>query len=289
MENKITVVIPAFNEEVAISRVLDQLGRSIYSPSIIVVDDGSTDNTKYIAQEKEFVHVISHKHNKGYGASIKTGILACDTEYVALFDGDGQHRVEEFEKLYKNISDNHMIVGNRGLARQTKLNRKPGKMILGWFVNLLSNRKIPDFNSGLRIFHTETIRKYLHLMPDGFSFSTTSTVALNSMGYNVEYVTIKVANRVGRSSNVKIFRDGFKTIMLILNLTMLFNPFKIFFPVSIGLFVVSFMSFLFSGVTGSFDLTDGMVLGFVTGILVFFMGLLAEQIAAMRRQLNLIK
>lgn len=281
---KYTVIIPAFNEGDVIEKVLISL-QQLPELKVIVIDDGSTDDTAEKVKAMG-VRLISHPVNRGYGAALKTGIKAADTEFVATYDGDGQHRLEDLENLMKVAPDWDMVVGERGKDSHRPLARRPGKAILAWLVNKLSNRKIPDFNSGLRVFRTSVIRKYLHLMPDGFSLSTTSTVALNSMGYGVKYVPIVVLEREGRKSSVKMARDGMRTIMLIVNLTVLFSPMRIFFPVSFFCFLLSFVYFLVYAITIRVHITPSMTMLFITGILIFFLGVVCEQISAIRREMN---
>jgi glycosyltransferase involved in cell wall biosynthesis len=281
---KYTVIIPAFNEGDVIEKVLISL-QQLSELKIIVIDDGSTDDTAEKVKAMG-VRLISHPVNRGYGAALKTGFKAADTEFVATYDGDGQHRLEDLENLMKVAPDWDMVVGERGEDSHRPLARRPGKAVLSWLVNKLSNRKIPDFNSGLRVFRTSVIRRYLHLMPDGFSLSTTSTVALNSMGYGVKYVPIKVLEREGRKSSVKMARDGMRTIMLIVNLTVLFSPMRIFFPVSFACFILSFVYFLVYAITIRIHITPSMTMLFITGILIFFLGVVCEQISAIRREMN---
>jgi len=279
-----TVVIPAFNEGDVIEKVLTPL-KEVSNLKIIVIDDGSSDDTAALAQAMG-VHVISHPVNRGHGAALKTGIRAADTEFVATYDGDGQHRIEDLVKLMQIAPEYDMVVGARGKDSHRPLMRRPGKAILARLVNMLSKRKIPDFNSGLRVFRTTVIRRYLHLMPDGFSLSTTSTVALNSMGYGVKYEPIQVLKREGRKSSVKMARDGMRTIMLIINLTVLFNPMRIFLPVSFFCFALSFAYFILYSFLIRIHVTASMTLLFVTGMLIFFLGVVCEQISAIRREIN---
>lgn len=280
-----TIIIPAYNEGKVIGKVLDALAKPEGCQEIIVIDDGSKDNTYEEALAKN-VTVIKHHKNKGYGAALKTGINACKTPYLILYDGDGQHRIQDLLSIAKNMHNFDMLVGARSKDSHKPLVRRPGKAILSAFVNLLSQSKIPDINSGLRAFKTETIKKYLHLMPNGFSFSTTSTVALNSMGYDVAYTPIVVQAREGNKSSVKIFRDGFRTLMLILNLTVLFNPLKVFVPMAMAFVGGSIIYFIYYSIIERVHVTTSMALMGITGVLIFFMGIVCEQVSAIRRELN---
>ncbi len=285
MSDFYSIIIPCYNEGDVIGPVLEKLGKPEGCAEVIVIDDGSSDETGSIAESKG-AKVITHEVNRGYGAGLKTGILNAKTPYVVLFDGDGQHRIEDLMKIVAVAQEYDMVVGARGSDSHQLAIRKPGKKILGWFVNLLSDREVPDINSGLRSFKVSTIKKYLHLMPEGFSFSTTSTVAFNRMKYKVHYIPIVVLAREGRKSSVKIFRDGFRTIMLITNLTVLFNPMKVFLPIAMLMFLSSFVYFLIYAITIRVHITPSMTMLFVSGILIFCMGILCEQVSATRRELN---
>jgi hypothetical protein len=164
--------------------------------------------------------------------------------------------------------------------------RWPGKVLLGIFANILTRQAIPDLNSGLRSFRVSVIRKYLHLMPSGFSFSTTSTIALLSMGYSVSYVPIVVRKRDGRKSTVRIFSDGMRVMLLLVNLTTLFNPLRVFLPVSVSLVFGSALYFVLYCLFVSVDVTPLMVMLFITGVLVFLLGAVCEQVSAIRRELH---
>ena len=285
---RFTIIIPMYNEESVIGEFLAELIPSVKDDAqIIVVDDRSTDDSKAIVQSFEDVVCVAHSVNKGYGAALKTGISEAKTEYVLFADADGQHRVEDIISLIDYTDDYDMLVGARGSDSHKPLIRRPGKWLLRSIVNVLSHTKIPDFNSGLRIVKTKTIRQYIHLMPNGFSFSTTSTVALNNLGYNVKYIPIVVEKRSGRKSNVRIFSDGIRTLKLIIGLTVMFNAFNFFvIPaiVLLGIIVVSFLLVFFQ--TGSTDITDSMVMFFLTSVQLFMMGVVADQISEIRKKQN---
>ncbi len=283
-----SIIIPAYNEGAVIGRVLGEFGRPAGCHEIIVVDDGSTDNTAEAARSAG-ARVISHRHNKGYGAALKTGIEAAASEFVVCCDGDGQHRIDDVLTVANaamNGPQFDMVVGVRGRDSRQDWLRRPGKAILCWFANLLTHRRIPDLNSGLRAFRAETIRKYLHLMPSGFSFSTTSSIAMLRMGYNVEYVPIRVVQRTGRKSTVKFFEDGFRVFMLIVNLTVLFNPMRVFLPLAAMFVGASLAYFVLYSVYVRVHITESMVLLFVTGFLMFCLGIICEQISAIRREMH---
>lgn len=280
-----TVIIPAYNEAECVGDVLASLRAIRGCQEIIVVDDGSTDDTAAKA-EAAGARVIRHPYNRGYGASLKTGIMACQTEWLVLCDADGQHQASDVEKIALALGACDMLVGARSGASKQSLWRMPGKAVLQTFARLWVNHPIPDLNSGLRGFRTQSIRDCLHLMPNGFSFTTTSTMAMFHMGYAVRYASIEVKPRLGRPSTVRPLQDGMRILILILNLVVLFNPMKFFLPAAVAFLGMAAIYFAYYSSTERVHVTASMVLLFVTGILLFSLGLISEQISALRRDLR---
>ncbi len=282
----LTIIIPAFNEENAISGTLEKLMPYAQKNAwnIIVVNDGSTDDTESNLMKFEYIKVLKHKINRGYGASLKTGINTSGTELIAFYDADGQHTPQELEKLWNEWSDQDMIVGQRVKGSHFSISRAPGKWILGKTANFLAGRKIPDLNSGLRIVKRDIIIKYLQLFPDGFSFSTTSTIAFLGDKRQVDYIPIRTSKRIGKSS-VNQIKDGFNTILLILRLIVLFNPLKVFIPASFFLIFISAIYEILWGYIYSphLRMLPGALLTFLTGIIIFFFALIMDQISQIRR------
>lgn len=283
---ELTIIIPAYNEEKAIFPTLEKLLPYVQKNSwkVIVVNDGSTDGTKEILENLNFIKVINHKVNRGYGASLKSGLAEVSTVLVAFYDADGQHNPDELEKLWNSWIDQDMIVGQRVKGSHFSLSRAPGKWILGKTANFLAGRKIPDLNSGLRIVKKNVIDKYVQLFPDGFSFSTTSTIAFLSDKKLVEYLPIQTSKRSGTSS-VNQVKDGFNTVLLIVRLIVLFNPLKVFLPVSFFLLLVSVIYEILWGYIYSphLRMLPGALLTFLTGIIIFFFALIMDQISQIRR------
>ncbi len=287
----LTIIIPAFNEELGIKNTLEKL--ISYSKknhrvwNIIVVNDGSTDQTKQICEKNENITLINHPYNKGYGASLKTGIRTAKTKWIAFFDADGQHKPEDLELMHNNIGNYDMFIGRRGKDSHQEWIRKPGKWILSKVANFITGRKIPDLNSGLRIIKREIVINLLHLFPDGFSFSTTSTIAFMNMGFNVGYYPIKVNKRVGKST-VKQLKHGSNTLLLILRLIVLFNPLKVFVPVSLILFILGITYELLFGILlmpQGIKLIPSAFFLLITGILIFFFGLVVDQVSELRKHM----
>jgi glycosyltransferase involved in cell wall biosynthesis len=248
---------------------------------IIVVDDGSTDRTGEIAAAAG-VRVIRHPVNRGYGASLKTAIRACDTDYVLTMDGDGQHRLEDVAALCATVSDGRTpdcVIGHRTQLLHSRLWRMPGKWALTKLARLLTQKEIRDLNSGLRLMRREIVLRYMHLCPSGFSFSTTITVALASRGYLVEFVPIQIEKRVGKST-VGV-GTGFQTILLVLRLASLFNPLRVFVPLAmlfIGFGVVWTIPYMINGQ----GVTVAAMLSILTGVLLFGLGLICDQVSQLR-------
>jgi len=283
---EMTIIIPAYNEEDAIEGTINKLIPLAEKNNwkIFVINDGSRDNTKDILDKIKSIQVISHKVNRGYGASLKHGILESSTELVAFYDADGQHNPGDLEKLWTEWNEQDMIVGERSAGSHFSLSRAPGKWFLSKTANFLAGRKIPDLNSGLRIVKREIIIKYMQLFPDGFSFSTTSTIAFLSDKRLVEYIPIKTSKRIGKSS-VNQIRDGSNTLLLIIRLIVLFNPLKVFIPVSFFLISISVIYEILWGYVFSTHLRmlPGALLTFLTGIIIFFFALIMDQLSQLRK------
>jgi glycosyltransferase involved in cell wall biosynthesis len=279
----ITVIIPAHNEEKAIGTVLDELIAVLEGQEyeIIVVDDGSTDNTAKIVQQKESVKLIQHPINKGYGAALKTGIKNATNDLISIIDGDGSYPVKAIPELFKEAGEYDMVVGARtGKEVKIQLYRKPAKWFLLNLANYLSGTKIPDLNSGMRLFRKEDVIKFFNLLPSGFSFTTTLTLAYLSNDYNVKYVPIDYYERAGKSK-IKPFRDGFNFIMLIVRTITYFNPLKVFLPISIALFVFGFAILLYEGIVHR-NVADLPVMLILAAFQIGFLGLLADLIVRKR-------
>lgn len=277
----VSIVIPAYNEEEGIGTMIKELRAYDNSWEIIVVDDGSSDKTREIAQKKQAV-VLQHPYNIGYGAALKTGIRAAKHNAIVIMDADRQHRdFEDIDRLLEHIDTYDMVVGARSFESYQPFFRRIGKWFFTKLANYLIQKKIPDLNSGFRAFRKELVVNHLPLLPNRFSFTTTLTLLTFSEGKTVKYVPIKTYKRVGKST-VKLFKDGFETILSMLRIIMLFNPLRVFLPFSIILFILG-ITRLFTGIIVGIDYTITSILGILSGLLIFFFGLLADQIASLRR------
>jgi glycosyltransferase involved in cell wall biosynthesis len=284
IENKISVIIPAFNEEGAISKVIADLKKLSIIDEIIVIDDGSTDSTKQKAIESG-ARVISHQSNCGYGASLKTGIFNAKNDILAFVDADAQHNPDDLNVMNEYIAHHDMIIGARNPGSHSPLWRKPGKFMISMLANYLAGYKIPDLNCGFRLVKRKAILPYINIFPDKFSFSTTSTIFFIKDGLKVKFVPINVKKRIGESS-LRI-HHGLDTIILVLRMITLFEPLKIFLPVSIAIFVFGFLWALQEYIVYSRFGATSLFLG-IASLLVFFFGLIADQIATIRKE-NLSK
>ena len=281
--SRVSIVIPAWNEEKAIEGVVSQLMRRLRNIEIIVVDDGSSDRTGDLARDGG-AHVLRHDFRRGYGASLRSGICATKREYVLFCDADGQHSAEDVALLIRHMEECDMVVGCRGQGSHVPFLRRPGKFVLRVFADFLAGENIPDVNSGLRIIRRDVVVKYLHLMPSGFSFSTTSTFALLKSGHRIKWVPITVKKRVGTSS-VQQWRHGPQTLILMLRLSVLFDPLKVFFAIDAVLLALSLVSLcldLFC--SPEKGVGDATVMLTIAVLLVFLFGLLCDQVSALRRE-----
>lgn len=278
----VSIIVPAFNEAEAIEGVVEGLRAGIPGAEIVVIDDGSKDGTGEKA-ERAGARVIPHQTRLGYGSALTTGIRNTSRPYVLCFDGDGQHDPADALRLIEECDGYDMVVGARDGDSHTPAGRRPGKLILKWFADFLAGTRIPDLNSGLRIFRRETLVRYLHLMPHGFSFSTTSTFAMLKSRRRFKFVPITTRKRAGESL-VRQWRHGPSTIMLMLRLTVLFEPLKVFLSVAGLLLLLCVASFIVDLTMGGGGISDTTVLLAISSLSIFMFGLLCDQVSAMRRE-----
>jgi glycosyltransferase involved in cell wall biosynthesis len=280
MTERLAIVIPALNEARAIGQVIEAIDKRCAGLpyELVVVDDGSTDGTAEVA-ERFGARTIRHRHNRGYGAAIKTGIRSVDTDFVLTMDADGQHRAEDVVRLWRARGDSDMVIGQRSSLIHSALWRMPGKWVLGWMARRLTGRRIPDLNSGLRLVRRDVALKYLHLCPEGFSLSTTLTMALLSRRYEVRAVPIEVARRAGKST--VSLSTGLDTLILILRIATLFNPLRLFLPASALAATFGILWGVPYALAGD-GVSVGSMLALVTSVLLFALGLISDQISQSR-------
>jgi len=276
----LTVIVPALNESAHISDVLAELRRDCgdFVTEVVVVDDGSTDETAATAAGSGAT-VIRHPANMGYGASLKSGLRHATTQYVATFDGDGQHVAAELRKLWEARAGAVMIVGARRRLIHSPLWRMPGKWLLVAVASYLVRRRIPDLNSGMRLLSRDVALRYAHLCPRGFSMSTTLTMAVISRGWPVSFIPIDVRPRRG-SSTVTI-ATGLETLVLLLRIICLFNPLRLFVPASALVALIGIAWGIPYAMAGR-GVSVGSLLAIVTATLLFSLGLICDQVSQLR-------
>ena len=287
----LTVIIPAYNDANGLTRVLDELlpKAKEYNWRIIVVNDASTDDTRGVLQGyADRITVMENEYNRGYGASIKRGILHADTEWVATMDADGQHRISDLLNMYGMLHPGiDALLGARVIGSHAPWSRRPGKLVLRFTANFLAKQYIPDINCGLRIMRREIMLELFTVTSDRFSFSTSSTIVLLQLGCRVHFVPVLVDARIGKST-VKQMRDGFYTVMLILRLIFLFHPLRIMLPIGLGLMGIAVILFGMSLVS-DFSAPKSFLLFFLSGLQVFLSALIADQNSSLRRDFLLRK
>ena len=275
----VSIVIPAMNEEHAIAAVVAQLRAAAAWHEIIVVDDGSVDGTATIAQAAG-ARVIRHPYNTGNGAAVKTGIRNATGDFILIVDADGQHPPEDALKIAQRLGEYDLVVGARSTGTQATQARRGGNAILNWLAGYLTGRPIPDLTSGFRGARREHLREFLHLLPNGFSTPTTTTLAFIRAGYNVTFEPIHARPRVGRSK-IRFARDGAKFFLILLKVITIFSPLRIFVPISAATFVIGAIYGAYTAAVHG-RIPNGAVLLILFAVVVFLVGLVSEQISTLR-------
>jgi glycosyltransferase involved in cell wall biosynthesis len=275
----VSIVVPAFNEEDAIGTVVTALRAADAWHEILVIDDGSSDATADRARDAG-ARVIRHPYNKGNGAAVKTGIRHATGEYILIVDGDGQHKPEDARRLVSRLGEYDLVIGARSGSTQATSTRRFGNSALNWLAGYLTDRDIPDLTSGFRAARREHLREFLHLLPNGFSTPTTTTLAFIKAGYNVSFEPIEARQRLGQSK-IRLARDGTKFLMIILRIVTLFSPLRVFLPISIASFTVGTL-YAFWTIWWQSHVTNSSVLLIILAVIVFLVGLVSEQISALR-------
>ncbi len=277
--DSVSIVIPAYNEGAAVGRVIQALRAAGAWREIIVVDDGSSDDTGATARGAGAT-VIRHPYNKGNGAAVKTGIRAATGDYVMIMDGDGQHRPTDAVRVAGRLGEYDLVVGARAGSTQATRSRRLGNTTLNRFAGYLTGRPIPDLTSGFRAARRDHLREFLHLLPNGFSTPTTTTLAFIKAGYNVAFEPVEADTRVGQSK-IRLARDGAKFFLIILKIVTIFSPLRVFLPISLLTFAAGAGYALWTIATQS-HVTNSSVLLIMLAVIVFLVGLVSEQIAALR-------
>jgi len=279
----LTICIPAYEEEEAIADTLIGLRELFPEAEIIVVDDGSTDKTAAAARAVEGVIVLSHGRNVGYGGALKTAMRSSTRPVIAWCDSDGQHQPEDLVKVVQPVlaGEKDAVIGVRSSGSDVRRDRLVGKGILKMVATMVARDRIPDLNSGLRCFRGDVIFRYLHLLPEGFSASSTTTLLLMKRGYRLGYEEITTQQRTGTSS-VRMLRDGWRTIHLLVRILILFDAFAFFAFLSAVQIIAALIYGGFTAFTVGLGFPVLAAVVLISGILTFFMGLICDQITAMR-------
>jgi glycosyltransferase involved in cell wall biosynthesis len=281
IEERTSILIPAFGEEKSIATLIDSIKRLGPWKEILVVDDGSTDRTAESARAAG-AQVIRHPYNKGNGAAVKTAVRAASGEFIVLLDADGQHPPEEIAKLTEKLGAYDLVVGARSSRNQASLSRALGNGALNRFASLVTRFPISDLTSGFRAARRTRFREFLHLLPNGFSYPTTSTLAFIQAGYNVAFVPIDGKPRAkGSESKMRPWREGLRFLMIVLRIVLVFSPLRIFVPLALVPLVPGLTYAIYTIVERT-DVTDASVLLLTASAVIFLFGLLAEQIATLR-------
>ncbi len=276
----LSIILPVYNEEAAIQKTVRDVQAALKnvksSSEIILVDDGSTDATASILKKLSSVHVVTHYKNQGYGASLKTGIRSAQGKWVLIVDADGTYPIEAIPTLLKETAKYDMIVGSRtGEKVNIPFFRRPAKWFLNSLTTYLTGTKIPDLNSGLRVFKKEIAERFFHLFPEGFSFTTTITVACLTNGYSVKFIPINYYKRKGKSTMRP--QQFFAFLQLIARLITCFKPLNFFLPPSVVLILLGLVKMTLDFIHQN-HFGVGGVMVVLAGIQIFMMGLLADLI-----------
>ncbi len=272
----LSIILPCYNEAAALAPLLPRLQALPLEAEIIVVNDGSSDNSKQVA-EQAGVRVVNHIYNKGNGAAIKSGIRAAKGDWLLFMDADGQHDPEDILRLLAKQEEGYdMVVGARAHASQASMARSIANGFYNRLASWMVEHPIADLTSGLRLVNRRKALEFVYLLPNGFSYPTTLTMAFFRAGYSVAYLPITAHTRVGKS-HIKLFKDGLRFLLIIFKIGTLYSPLKLFGVLSSGFFALGLGYYSFTYITASRFTNMGMLL-FTTALLIFLIGLVSEQI-----------
>jgi len=275
----VSIVIPALDEENSIEAVVTNLRQAAHWREVLVIDDGSTDETSGRA-EGAGARVIRHPYNKGNGAAVKTGIRNATGDFILIIDADGQHQPADAVRIATRLGLYDLVIGARSAATQASASRRGGNAALNWLASYLTGRPVPDLTSGLRGARCECLRELLHMLPNGFSTPTTTTLAFIKAGFNVAFEPIEARPRVGRSK-IRFARDGAKFFLILLKVITIFSPLRVFVPLS-GLAFATGVLYGVVNVAIAGRIPNGAVVLILFAVVVFLVGLVSEQISSLR-------
>jgi glycosyltransferase involved in cell wall biosynthesis len=275
----LSIVIPAYNEEGAVRQIIEDVRREMDPTGVpyevIVIDDGSSDRTLEIARETGAI-VDNNQVNTGYGASLKRGIRHAQYEYVAIIDADGTYPARYLPDMLLMCRHQDMVVGDRGAAmKNVPWIRKPAKWVLNTFASFLAERRLNDLNSGLRVFRKSELVPFIPLLPQKFSFTTTITLCMSCNGKRMIYTPIEYGKRVGKSKIRPV--DFLNFIILVLRMTVLFNPLRVFIPLGLALMAVGVIKFVYDIYMD--NLSETTIFAFLSALIIWSWGLIADMIS----------
>jgi glycosyltransferase involved in cell wall biosynthesis len=277
---EVSIIIPAYNEAGSVGDVVKEIKALHPDFEIIVVNDGSKDNTQTIAKDAGAI-VYSHPYNVGNGAAIKSGIRIASGDILVLMDGDGQHDPKDLSRLIEPFPDFDMVVGARPKGRQASWGRSLANAVYGWLASYVSKFAVQDLTSGFRAIKADIARNLLYLLPNTYSYPTTLTLGLLRSGRTLKYIAISPRVRKTGKSKISVLRDGVRFLMIIAKICALYSPMRIFIPVSFLMFCLGLGYYLYTFFSSG-RFTNMSALLFTTSILIFMMGLVSEQISQMR-------
>lgn len=275
----ISVIIPAKNEEIGLRRTLEGFNELLNEYEVIVVDDGSTDATALVAEEFGVV-LCSHPYSKGNGAAIKTGARAAQGDILVMMDADGQHSARDIEALLHRMEDGFdMVVGARSSVSHASYGRLAANSLYNKLAEWMTGHKVLDLTSGFRVVRADKFREFLFLLPNGFSYPTTITMAFFRAGYSIFYEPVTVSKRDGKS-HIRPIKDGLRFLLIIFKIATLYSPLKIFFPISVIVFILGLSRYIYTYFyMGVFtNMSAGLL---VSSVQIFLIGLVSEQIASL--------
>ena len=277
---KLSIILPAYNEADCIGSVIAEIKDRHPDSEIIIIDDGSSDDTAAEANKAGAI-VYSHPYNIGNGAAVKSGIRAANGDVLVFMDGDGQHEPADIQRMLAFIPEFDMVVGAREPGCQASYGRAIGNRIYNWLGTYVTKFKIEDLTSGLRAVKAPVARSFLHMLPNTYSYPTTITLGVLRSGWSIKYIPIQTCKRQTGTSNIRIFRDGVRFFMIITRVCTMYSPMRIFIPISFMLFMLGVIRYIYSFLMeGRF--TNMSATLFVSSVIIFLMSLISEQICQMR-------